>query len=244
MTKKKSIKRKINCIIFDSKGNTYSLGKPSKDASLDEDIIDNHFLSAYDKVGYIDLTELGIRIYFGVDEDSKVWNYNPFLSYLTKEPTYSEVMIFVDLAEIEKDKSLQTYEDFESSVTKFLSDLVDEASEDSDLKEIQGPTKLYCSEKFGFKRFTIWISGTPKELDIEEMDDYFEEHCMNQFETKNVYQEVKDLNHPNEQFNLLVKNGVMYLHSKSGEVDCYFHGIYKDKLLAGGAKIFSKETPN
>lgn len=211
---------KNNILIFNTKGETFFM---TKEVKVDEDIIDHHFLDAYDQVGFLDIEGTQYRMYFGVDDEPKVWNYNPFLSSILEEPSYSDIIIFVDMAEFDETLNKKSNQEFEDFFVSFLADLIhDVYPEETKEKE---PSKDITS-KFGFTDLIIHSTIEKFKVEFEEIDSYFEEFCMNKFSKPNIYQGVKDKTNNNQEVNLLYKDGVLYVLSKNGKIDCYFHPMY------------------
>lgn len=67
--------------------------------NITEEDIDNDFLAEYDRLGFLNIADTQVRIYFGIDDNPKIWNQNPFLSHIIGETAYSAVIVFIDEAE-------------------------------------------------------------------------------------------------------------------------------------------------
>lgn len=221
--KKKNIETKSNLIIYDLKGVPYFI---KNDKDFEEADIDTSFLNNYDKIGFLNIKDTQIRIYFGVDETPKIWNLNPFLSQIIGEQAYSEVIIFVDEGEFDKEVKKLSWDEFETIVAKYIQEIYEKVYPE-DYQEV-----FERSPKYGFTGVSIKASFEDIKISGEEVDAFFEENCLNKFSKDNIFSECID-SYSRHACDLLYKNGSVYILDRvTSYIDCYFHGTYcKDKIL-------------
>lgn len=225
MAKKKKVQTN-NLLIIDLKGSPYYF----KGIEVTEDDISNIFLESYTKIGEISLDNAPIKLFFGIDEEGmKAWNYNVFLSGVLGQPSYSDIMIFADEAELDHSKKKMKNSVFKDKVFDFIEEMTDKMYPEKH----KANRDLPRSKRYGFSEINIRLdAGYTLRLEKNDLDGYFDKFCSQKYLPENTYTGgVRDHDTQNE-CSMFLKKGLMYvLDNETGIIDAYFHPMYGDDVI-------------
>ena len=213
--------KKRNLVVYDKEGYTYNM---NGEFGMNEDFILNELLNAYEEAGVITVNKKKkILLYFGINSNPRVWEYNPFLSHIAGEPVYSNIGIFVDAAEIGKSPIKMDYETFYSSVEKYINDEWNKICKEQ--SEKNPPRKR--SKKYGFLGIKLHLNSIQSiEIPTDDLDDFFETHYKGKYASENIIQNITDCN-TGQIFTMMWRPGsVCFVDENNDNIECYFHGNY------------------
>lgn len=224
MARKKKEERNNNVIIYDLKGTPYFI---REEHNITEEDIDNDFLAEYDRLGFLNIADTQVRIYFGIDDNPKIWNQNPFLSHIIGETAYSAVIVFIDEAEFTEGMTKLSNDEFETIVAQFVNNVYQEAFPDEGGEDTEEP-----SPKFGFTKLELHYTITQSEkLSPKDIDEYFENNCMYKFQKEDIVRECIN-SQSKHALDIMHKQGVMYVFDRvTMGIDCYYHGCFTGPVL-------------